>query len=214
MKEFKLKYGCNPNQKDARIYMKDGGKLPIEVLNGNPGYINFLDALNGWQLVKEFKEATGLPSATSFKHVSPTSAAVGRVLDETTKRVCFVEDITGLDDSPVACAYARARGTDRMSSFGDFIALSDICDEVTANIIFREVSDGVIAPGYTKTALEILQSKRKGNYNIIQIDPSYVPEVIESKQVFGVTFEQARNNAEIDYSLLENLVARKQNNPG
>lgn len=210
MKEFKLKYGCNPNQKDARIYMKDGGKLPIEVLNGNPGYINFLDALNGWQLVKELKEATGLPSATSFKHVSPTSAAVGRVLDETTKRVCFVEDITGLDDSPVACAYARARGTDRMSSFGDFIALSDICDEVTANIIFREVSDGVIAPGYTKTALEILQSKRKGNYNIIQIDPSYVPEVIESKQVFGVTFEQVRNNAEIDYSLLENLVTENK----
>ncbi len=206
MNELALKYGCNPNQKPARIYMKNGGELPVEVLNGKPGYINFLDALNGWQLVKELKAATGMPSATSFKHVSPTSAAVGERLDEITKRVCFVDDIKGLDESPVACAYARARGTDRMSSFGDWIALSDVCDETTAEIIQREVSDGIIAPGFTAPALEILKTKRKGNYNIVKIDASYVPEPVETKQVYGVAFEQGRNNVVIDAALLENVV--------
>jgi phosphoribosylaminoimidazolecarboxamide formyltransferase/IMP cyclohydrolase len=213
MKELQLKYGCNPNQKPARIYMADGSNLPVEVLNGNPGYINFLDALNGWQLVKELKEATGLPSATSFKHVSPTSAAVGKILDDDTKKVCFVDDIEGLDSSPIACAYARARGTDRMSSFGDFIALSDTCDEVTAKIIFREVSDGIIAPGYTDGALEILKAKRKGSYNIIKVDTSYVPSPIETKQVYGVTFEQGRNNIKIDYTLLDNVVTASKTIP-
>ena len=175
MKEFELKYGMNPNQKPAKIFMEDGGDLPIEILSGRPGFINFLDAFNSWQLVKEIKEATGQVAAASFKHVSPTSASVGTPLDDDLKKMCFVDDIEGLDSSPLACAYARARGTDRMCSFGDFIALSDVCDEVTASIIKREVSDGVIAPGYTPEALEILKTKRKGNYNIIAIDPSYVP---------------------------------------
>ena len=177
MKEFELKYGCNPNQKPAKIYMADGKELPIEILNGRPGYINFLDAFNSWQLVKEIKEALGVCAAASFKHVSPTSAAVGIKMSDKLKKACFVDDIEGLDDSPLACAYARARGTDRMSSFGDFIALSDVCDAVTATIIKREVSDGIIAPGYTDEALEILKSKRKGSYNIIKIDPEYVPDI-------------------------------------
>lgn len=206
MKEFSLKYGCNPNQKPARIYMENGGELPIEILCGRPGYINFLDAFNSWQLVKELKEATGMPCATSFKHVSPTSAAVGKILSEKLKKSCFVDDIEGLDDSPIACAYARARGTDRMSSFGDWIALSDECDEVCAKIIAREVSDGIIAPSYSDKALEILKGKRNGNYNIVKIDPLYVPEELEHKQVFGVTFEQCRNNSKIDKSLLNNIV--------
>ncbi len=211
MKEFELKYGCNPNQKPAKIYMKDGSELPIEILNGKPGYINFLDAFNSWQLVKEIKEATGLPCATSFKHVSPTSAAVGKVLSDKLKKSCFVDDIEGLDNSPIACAYARARGTDRMSSFGDWIALSDECDEVTAKIIAREVSDGIIAPSYSEKALEILKAKRKGSYNIIKIDANYVPEVQETKQVFGITFEQGRNNFKIDKSLLQNIVTKNKN---
>ena len=210
MKEFELKYGCNPNQKPAQIYMEDGSDLPIEILNGRPGYINFLDAFNSWQLVKEVKEATGMVCATSFKHVSPTSAAVGIKLDEKLKKACFVDDVEGLDDSPLACAYARARGTDRMSSFGDFIALSDVCDTVTARLIAREVSDGVIAPGYEPEALEILKSKRKGSYNIIKIDPDYVPEEIETKQVYGITFEQGRNNVKIDESLLEEIVTENK----
>ena len=205
MKEFELKYGCNPNQKPARIFMENG-ELPIEILCGRPGYINFLDALNSWQLVKEIKEATGLPCAASFKHVSPTSAAVGTVLDEKLKKACFVDDIKDLDSSPLACAYARARGTDRMSSFGDFIALSDECDAVTARLIKREVSDGVIAPGYTDEALEILKQKRKGTYNVIKIDENYVPEEIEIKQVYGISFEQGRNNVKIDSSMLEEIV--------
>jgi len=209
MKEFELKYGCNPNQKPARIYMENGD-MPIEILNGRPGYINFLDALNSYQLVKELKEATGMVCATSFKHVSPTSAAVGIKLDEKLKKACFVDDVEGLDDSPLACAYARARGTDRMSSFGDFIALSDVCDTVTARLIAREVSDGVIAPGYEPEALEILKSKRKGSYNIIKIDPDYVPEEIETKQVYGITFEQGRNNVKIDESLLEEIVTENK----
>ncbi len=209
MKEFELKYGCNPNQKPARIYMENGD-MPIEILNGRPGYINFLDALNSYQLVKELKEATGMVCATSFKHVSPTSAAVGIKLDEKLKKACFVDDVEGLDDSPLACAYARARGTDRMSSFGDFIALSDVCDTVTARLIAREVSDGVIAPGYEPDALEILKSKRKGSYNIIKIDPDYVPEEIETKQVYGITFEQGRNNVKIDESLLEEIVTENK----
>ena len=194
MKEFELKYGCNPNQKPAKIYMENGEDLPLTILSGRPGYINFLDAFNAWQLVKEIKEETGLPAATSFKHVSPTSAAVGTVLPESLKKACFVDDIEGLDDSPLACAYARARGTDRMSSFGDFIALSDCCDVTTAKLIKREVSDGIIAPAYEPEALEILKSKRKGNYNIIQIAPDYVPAKLEKKQVFGITFEQGRND--------------------
>ena len=209
MKEFELKYGCNPNQKPAKIFMTEG-ELPITVLNGRPGYINFLDALNGWQLVSEIKAATGLPAAASFKHVSPTSAAVGRVLPENLKKACFVDDLAGLDDSPIACAYARARGTDRMSSFGDWIALSDECDEVTASIIKREVSDGIIAPAYTPRALEILKEKRKGNYNIVKIDPSYAPAAIERKTVFGVTFEQGRNDLRVDESLLTNVVTKNK----
>ncbi len=211
MNEIQLKYGCNPNQKPSRIYMADGSELPVTVLNGRPGYINFLDALNGWQLVKELKEASGLPSATSFKHVSPAGAAVGLPLNETLKKIYWVEDLGEL--SPLACAYARARGADRMSSFGDFIALSDICDEDTARLIKREVSDGVIAPGYTEEALELLKAKKKGGYNIIQIDPAYVPAPVERKQVYGVTFEQGRNELKIDGSLLTNLVTENQTIP-
>ena len=210
MKEFELKYGCNPNQKPSRIYMANGEELPIEILCGRPGYINFLDAFNSWQLVKELKEATGMPCATSFKHVSPTSAAVGKKLSDKLKKACFVDDIEGLDESPLACAYARARGTDRMSSFGDWIALSDVCDATTATLIKREISDGVIAPGYTDEALEILKSKRKGNYNIVKIDPNYVPEVQETKQVFGITFEQGRNNFKIDRELLSDVVTKNK----
>ena len=213
MKEFELKYGCNPNQKPAKIYMRDGGELPIEILNGRPGYINFLDALNSWQLVRELKGALGLPAATSFKHVSPTSAAVGLKMSEELKRACFVDDIEGLDDSPLASAYARARGTDRMSSFGDWVALSDICDATTAGLLKREVSDGIIAPGYTPEALEVLRSKRKGNYNIVQIDPDYMPEAQERKQVFGITFEQGRNNFAINGELLQDIVTKNKHLP-
>ena len=213
MKEFELKYGCNPNQKPAKIYMADGSDLPVIILNGRPGYINFLDAFNSWQLVKELKEATGMPCAASFKHVSPTSAAVGKKLPEKLKKACFVDDIEGLDDSPIACAYARARGTDRMCSFGDWIALSDTCDETTAKIIKREVSDGVIAPGYTPEALAILQAKRKGSYNVVQMDPDYVPDPQETKQVFGITFEQGRNNFKIDRELLSNIVTANKDLP-
>ncbi len=211
MKEFELKYGCNPNQKPAKIFMEGDKELPIEILSGRPGYINFLDAFNSWQLVKELKEATGMPCATSFKHVSPTSAAVGTPLSEALKKACFVDDIEGLDDSPLACAYARARGTDRMSSFGDWIALSDICDKTTALLVKREVSDGIIAPGYTDEALEILKTKRKGNYNIVKIDADYVPDEIERKQVYGITFEQGRNNFEINRELLANIVTENKN---
>jgi len=206
MNEFELKYGCNPNQKPSKIFMEKGEALPIEILSGRPGYINFLDAFNSWQLVKELKEATGMPCATSFKHVSPTSAAVGKKLSDKQKKAFFVDDIAGLDDSPLACAYARARGTDRMSSFGDWIALSDVCDVTTALLIKREVSDGVIAPGYEPEALEILRSKRKGSYNIVKIDPAYKPDPIERKQVFGITFEQGRNEFKIDEALLSNVV--------
>ena len=213
MKEFELKYGCNPNQKPAKIFMDNGKELPIEILCGKPGYINFLDAFNSWQLVKELKEATGMPCATSFKHVSPTSAAVGLPLSDTLKKACFVDDIEGLDESPLACAYARARGTDRMSSFGDWIALSDVCDVTTALLIKREVSDGVIAPGYTDEALEILRSKRKGNYNIVKIDENYIPDQIERKQVYGITFEQGRNNFEINRELLSNIVTANKDMP-
>ena len=213
MKEFELKYGCNPNQKPAKIYMDNGAELPIEILCGRPGYINFLDAFNSWQLVKELKEALGLPAVTSFKHVSPTSAAVGIPLSDKLKKACFVDDIEGLDDSLLACAYARARGTDRMCSFGDWVALSDVCDVTTALMIKREVSDGIIAPGYTDEALEILKSKRKGNYNIVKIDPNYVPEVQERKQVFGITFEQGRNNFEINKELLSNIVTANKDMP-
>lgn len=213
MKEFELKYGCNPNQKPAKIYMHDGSELPIEILCGRPGYINFLDAFNSWQLVKELKEALGLPAVTSFKHVSPTSAAVGLPLSDKLKKACFVDDIEGLDESPLACAYARARGTDRMCSFGDWVALSDVCDATTANLIKREVSDGVIAPGYTDEALEILKSKRKGSYNIVKIDPNFVPDPIERKQVYGITFEQGRNNFEINEALLTNLVTDNKELP-
>ena len=212
MKEFELKYGCNPNQKPARIFM-DEGELPIEVLNGRPGYINFLDAFNAWQLVKELKDILGLPAATSFKHVSPTSAAVGVKLSDNLKKACFVDDIEGLDDSPIACAYARARGTDRMCSFGDWIALSDVCDKVTATMIAREVSDGIIAPGYTDEALEILKTKRKGTYNVVKIDPDYKPAPIERKHVFGITFEQGRNEFRIDEDLLSNIVTENKNLP-
>ena len=208
MNELALKYGCNPNQKPSRIYMEDGSDLPVTVLNGKPGYINFLDALNSWQLVKELKEATGLPAAASFKHVSPAGAALGLPLDDTLKKMYFCE---GLELSPLACAYARARGADRMSSFGDWIALSDECDESTAKVIQHEVSDGIIAPGYTPAALEILKSKRKGNYNIVQIDASYVPAAIEHKQVFGITFEQGRNDLRIGEDMLENLVTENKN---
>ena len=210
MKEFELKYGCNPNQKPSKIYMANGQELPIEILCGRPGYINFLDAFNSWQLVKELKEATGMACATSFKHVSPTSAAVGKKLSDKLKKACFVDDIEGLDESPLACAYARARGTDRMSSFGDWIALSDVCDVTTATLIKREISDGVIAPGYTDEALEILKTKRKGSYNIVKIDPNYVPEVQETKQVFGITFEQGRNNFKIDRELLSDVVTKNK----
>ena len=204
MKELELKYGCNPNQKPSRIYMADG-ELPLEVLNGRPGYINFLDALNSWQLVRELKAATGLPSAASFKHVSPAGAAVGLPLSDTLKKVYFVDDVK-MELSPIACAYARARGADRMSSYGDFVALSDTCDEATATLLKREVSDGVIAPGYTPGALEILRAKRKGTYNVIKIDPAYEPAPIEHKQVFGITFEQGRNNVRLDDpKLFENV---------
>ncbi len=213
MKEFQLKYGCNPNQKPSRIFMENGSDLPIEILNGKPGYINFLDAFNSWQLVKEIKENTGNVAATSFKHVSPTSAAIGKKLSDRLKKSCFVDDIEGLDDSPLACAYARARGTDRMSSFGDWIALSDECDEVTAKIISREVSDGIIAPGYTAKALEILKAKRKGGYNIVRIDKDYRPDPIERKQVYGVTFEQGRNEFKIDAELLKNIVTKNKTLP-
>ena len=213
MNEFQLKYGSNPNQKPARIFMADGSDLPVEILNGRPGYINFLDAFNSWQLVKEIKEATGMCAATSFKHVSPTSAAVGKKLSPALKKACFVDDIGGLDDSPLACAYARARGTDRMSSFGDWIALSDECDEVTARIIAREVSDGIIAPSYSPKALEILKGKKKGTYNIVRMDPSYVPVEIERKQVFGITFEQGRNNYKIDRATLCNIVTKNKQLP-
>ena len=211
MNELQLKYGCNPNQKPSRIFMADGSELPIEVISGRPGYINFMDAFNGWQLVKELKEATGLPAATSFKHVSPAGAAVGLPLDDTLKKIYFVDDMGDL--SPLACAYARARGADRMSSFGDFIALSDVCDADTASIIKREVSDGVIAPGYTKEALDILAQKKNGNYNVIKIDPAYVPQPIEHKQVFGITFEQGRNDLKINKELLENVVTKNKEIP-
>ena len=213
MKEFELKYGCNPNQKPSKIFMHDGSELPIEILNGKPGYINFLDACNSYQLVKEIKEATGLCAATSFKHVSPTSAAVGRKLSDKLKKACFVDDIEGLDESPLACAYARARGTDRMSSFGDWIALSDVCDVTTAMLIKREVSDGIIAPGYTDEALEILKSKKKGNYNIVKIDENYKPDPVEHKQVYGITFEQGRNEFKINNELLENIVTNNKSIP-
>ena len=211
MKELELKYGCNPNQKPSRIYMRDGSELPIQVLCGKPGYINFLDAFNGWQLVKELKEATGLPAAASFKHVSPAGAAVGLPLDDTLKKIYWVDDMGDL--SPLASAYARARGADRMSSFGDFISLSDVCDVDTAKIIKREVSDGVIAPGYEPEALEILKSKKKGNYVVIQMDPDYVPDPLERKQVFGITFEQGRNDLKIDRELLANVVTKNKEIP-
>ena len=206
MKEFELKYGCNPNQKPSKIFMNNGGDLPIEILNGRPGYINFLDAFNSWQLVKELKEALNLPAVTSFKHVSPTSAAVGIKMSDKLKKACFVDDIEGIDDSMLATAYARARGTDRMCSYGDWVALSDTCDVTTAKLILREVSDGVIAPGYDDEALSLLKTKRKGTYNIVQIDKDYVPEEIECKQVFGITFRQGRNNFKIDKNLLQNIV--------
>ena len=213
MKEFELKYGCNPNQKPSKIFMADGSELPIEILNGRPGYINFLDAFNSWQLVKEIKEALGMPAVASFKHVSPTSAAIGLPLSEKLKKACFVDDIEGLDESPLACAYARARGTDRMCSFGDWVALSDICDVTTALMIKREVSDGIIAPGYEPEALEILKSKKKGAYNIVKIDENYVPAPIEHKQVYGITFEQGRNNFEINRELLANVVTENKEFP-
>ncbi len=213
MKEFELKYGCNPNQKPSKIYMHDGSDLPIEILSGRPGYINFLDAFNSWQLVKEVKEATGLPCAASFKHVSPTSAAVGLPLSDKLKRACFVDDIEDLDNSPLACAYARARGTDRMCSFGDWVALSDEVDELTARLIKREISDGVIAPGYTEKALEILKQKRNGNYNIVKIDADYVPAEAEHKQVFGITFVQGRNNFKINEELLSDIVTNNKDLP-
>lgn len=210
MKEFELKYGCNPNQKPAKIFMENGSDLPIEILSGKPGYINFLDAFNAWQLVKELKEATGLPAATSFKHVSPTAAALGIPLSEKLKKACFADDVENLDASPLACAYTRARGTDRMCSFGDWVALSDVCDVTTAKLIAREVSDGIIAPGYVPEALEILKGKRGGNYNIVKIDAAYVPAERERKQVFGITFEQGRNNFEIGEALLSNIVTQKK----
>lgn len=210
MKELELKYGCNPNQKPSKIFMQGEGELPITVLNGKPGYINFLDAFNSWQLVRELKAALGLPAAASFKHVSPAGAAVGLPLSDTLKKIYWVED---LELSPLACAYARARGTDRMSSFGDWIALSDVCDVPTAKLIAREVSDGIIAPGYEAEALEILKGKRKGNYNIVSIDETYVPVPVEHKDVFGITFEQGRNELKIDESSLENLVTENKNLP-
>ena len=213
MKEIQLKYGCNPNQKPSRIYMADGSDLPVTVLNGKPGYINFLDALNSWQLVKELKAATGMTCAASFKHVSPTSAALGRKLSDKLKKSCFVDNVEGLDDSPLACAYARARGTDRMSSFGDFIALSDVCDLTTAKLIKREVSDGVIAPGYEEEALELLKTKKNGNYNVIQIDENYVCAPIETKMVYGISFEQGHNDLKIDETLLQKIVTRNKELP-
>ena len=213
MKEFELKYGCNPNQKPSKIFMEGGEDLPIEILNGRPGYINFLDAFNSWQLVKELKEALGMPAVTSFKHVSPTSAAIGLPLSEKLKKACFVDDIEGLDESPLACAYARARGTDRLSSFGDWVALSDVCDAKTAELIKREVSDGVIAPGYTDEAFAILKTKRNGNYNIVKVDPNFVPDEAERKQVYGITFEQGRNNFKIDADLLKNVVTANKELP-
>lgn len=209
-KEIMLKYGCNPNQKPARIFMKSGAELPLEVLNGRPGYINFLDAFNSWQLVRELRQATGLPSAASFKHVSPAGAAVGVELSETMKKICFVDD---LDLTPLAGAYAMARGADRMSSYGDFAALSDVCDKETALLLKREVSDGVIAPGYTDEALQILKQKRKGSYNVIQIDASYKPEPVEHKDVFGITFEQGRNESSIGEDLLKNIVTKNKELP-
>ena len=211
MKEIQLKYGCNPNQKPSRIYMEDGSELPVTVLNGRPGYINFLDASNGWQLVKELKEATGLPAATSFKHVSPAGAAVGLPLSDTLAKIYWVDDLGEL--SPLACAYARARGADRMSSFGDFIALSDVCDADTARLIKREVSDGVIAPGYTDEAMELLMQKKKGGYNILQIDPDYKPAQLEKKQVYGITFEQGRNELDTSAGLLDNIVTENKEIP-
>ena len=212
MNEFQLKYGCNPNQKPSRIFMEDGSDLPVEILNGRPGYINFLDAFNGYQLVKELKKATGLPAATSFKHVSPAGAAVGLPLTDVEKKIYWVDEAIG-ELSPIACAYARARGADRMSSFGDFISLSDECDASTAKLIQHEVSDGIIAPGFTDEALEILKGKKKGNYNIIKIDPSYRPAPVERKQVYGVTFEQGRNEFKINEALLENVVTENKEIP-
>ena len=213
MKEFELKYGCNPNQKPAWLDMADGTDLPFVILNGRPGYINFMDALNSWQLVKELKEATGMPCATSFKHVSPTSAAVGKVLPPELKKACFVENVAGLDENPLACAYVRARGTDRMCSFGDWVALSDVCDEMTAKLIAPEVSDGVIAPGYTDEALAVLKTKRKGSYNVVQIDPNYVPGEQECKEIFGISFHQGRNNFEIGEHLIQNIVTENKELP-
>ncbi len=213
MKEYELKYGCNPNQKPAKIYMENGEELPIEILNGRPGYINLLDAMNSWQLVKEIKDALGLCAAASFKHVSPTSAAVGVKMSENLKKAVFADDIPGLDESPMATAYARARGTDRMSSFGDFIALSDKCDVTCAKLISREVSDGIIAPDYDEEALEILKKKKKGAYNIIKIDTAYVPAAVEKKQVYGITFEQGRNNLKIDETLLNTIVTENKELP-
>ena len=213
MKEFELKYGCNPNQKPSKIYMADGSELPIEILCGRPGYINFLDAFNSYQLVVELKTAFGIPAAASFKHVSPAGAAIGLPLSEKLKKAVFADDIEGLDESPLACAYARARGTDRMCSFGDWVALSDVCDKTTALLLKREVSDGVIAPGYTDEALEILKTKKKGAYNIVKIDPNYVPAPQETKQVFGITFEQGRNNFVINKELLSNIVTANKEMP-
>ena len=213
MNEFQLKYGCNPNQKPARVFMNEGKDLPFEILNGRPGYINFLDALNSWQLVSELKAATGMAAAASFKHVSPSGAAIGRKLPEKLKKACFVDDVEGLDESPLACAYARARGTDRMSSYGDFIALSEPCDLTTAKLIHREVSDGVIAPDYAPEALELLKNKKKGNYNVIKIDPSYVSEEIERKQVYGVVFEQGRNEYKVTDEAFANIVSKNKEIP-
>ena len=213
MKEFELKYGCNPNQKPAKLYMHDGSELPFTILNGRPGYINFMDALNSWQLVKELKEATGMVAVTSFKHVSPTSAAVGKPLSEDLKKACFVDDIDGLNENPLACAYARARGADRLCSFGDWVALSDVCDEMTAKLIAREVSDGVIAPGYTEEALTILKTKRNGNYNVVAINADFVPTEVENKQIFGITFQQGRNNFKINEELLQNVVTENKDIP-
>ncbi len=213
MNEFQLKYGCNPNQKPARVFMNEGKDLPFEILNGRPGYINFLDALNSWQLVSELKAATGMAAAASFKHVSPSGAAIGRKLPEKLKKACFVDDVEGLDESPLACAYARARGTDRMSSYGDFIALSEPCDLTTAKLIHREVSDGVIAPDYAPEALELLKNKKKGNYNVIKIDSAYVPEEIERKQVYGVVFEQGRNEYKVTDEAFANIVSENKEIP-
>ena len=213
MNSMELKYGCNPNQKPASVSMEDGSDLPFEVLNGKPGYINLLDALNSWQLVKELKQALDMPAAASFKHVSPTSAAVGRKMSDRLKKACFVDDIDGLDDSPIATAYARARGTDRMSSFGDFIALSDVCDETCARLIKREVSDGIIAPGYTQEALDILEKKKGGRYLVLKMDPSYEPAAVEKKQVYGVTFSQKHNDVKLDRSCLTNIVTRNKELP-